>query len=63
MSGHDKILSPQEAASRLNLSVRTLDRLAHDKRGIRKIQLSTRRVGYRESDVTAMIERGGGPAN
>ncbi len=56
---HDKILSASEAAQRLCLSTRTLDRIASTDGGIKKIQLSTRRVGYRESDITAFIARGG----
>jgi predicted DNA-binding transcriptional regulator AlpA len=56
---HDRILSPSQAAERLNLSVRTLDRLAATDGGLKKIRLSTRRVGYRESDVSSFIERVG----
>jgi predicted DNA-binding transcriptional regulator AlpA len=55
----DRILTAQEAADRLRLSTRTLDRIATTESGLRKIQLSLRRVGYRESDVRAFIERGG----
>jgi predicted DNA-binding transcriptional regulator AlpA len=52
------MLSAKEAASRLNLSVRTLDRMAQTDTGLVKINLSTRRVGYRESDVASLIARG-----
>ena len=55
----DRILSPAEAAERLSLSVRTLGRLAATQGGIQKIQLSARRVGYRESDISSFIERNG----
>ena len=43
----------------MRLSVRTLDRVSAGDGDLRKIQLSPRRVGYRESDVRAFIERGG----
>ena len=55
----DKILTAAETAQRLRLSVRTLDRVSAGDGDLRKIQLSPRRVGYRESDVRAFIERGG----
>jgi predicted DNA-binding transcriptional regulator AlpA len=55
----DRIVSSADAAKRLGLSVRTLDRLAQTDGGLRKIQLSARRVGYRESDISGFIERGG----
>lgn len=55
----DRILAPTEAAERLNLSVRTLDRIAATDSGLKKIRLSTRRVGYRESDVAAFIRQAG----
>jgi predicted DNA-binding transcriptional regulator AlpA len=55
----DRILTAVEAAERVGLSVRTLDRVAATPgTHLPKIQLSTRRVGYRESDVSAFIERG-----
>lgn len=56
---NDRILSAQEAAQRLNLSVRTLARLASSHPGLQRVQLSTRRVGYRESDISFYIEHGG----
>ena len=55
----DRILSASEAAHRLHLSVRTPGRIAASNAGLKKIQLSTRRVGYRESDISTFIERGG----
>lgn len=55
----DRILTAPETARRLKLSERTLDRLASTDSGLKKIQLSARRVGYRESDVAAYIARGG----
>ena len=55
----DRILSAAETAERLGLSIRTLDRLAQTDGLLRKLQLSTRRVGYRESDVAGYISRGG----
>jgi predicted DNA-binding transcriptional regulator AlpA len=55
----DKILTASEAAERLKLSTRTLDRIATEDRGLTKIQLSPRRIGYRQSDVTRFIARGG----
>ena len=55
----DRILTAAETAQRLRLSVRTLDRVSAVDSDLRKIQLSARRVGYRESDVRAFIERGG----
>jgi predicted DNA-binding transcriptional regulator AlpA len=54
----DRILTATEAAERLRLSVRTLDRMAATDGGLKKIQLSTRRIGYRESDVERLIEHG-----
>ena len=58
-NSNDRILSAQEAAQRLNLSVRTLGRLASTRSDLQKIQLSTRRVGYRESDISLFMENGG----
>ena len=55
----DRILRPAEAAERLSISVRTLGRLAATQGGIRKIQLSARRIGFRESDLSSFIERNG----
>jgi predicted DNA-binding transcriptional regulator AlpA len=55
----DRVLTLREAADRLRVSTRTLDRLAGTDGGLRRIQLSPRRVGYRESDIAAFIERGG----
>ena len=55
---NDRTLTAFEAAERLSLSVRTLDRLATaGGGGLRKIQLSDRRIGYLESDIETFISR------
>ena len=58
-NSNDRILSAQEAAQRLNLSVRTLGQIASTRSDLQKVQLSTRRVGYRESDISLFMENGG----
>jgi predicted DNA-binding transcriptional regulator AlpA len=57
MPTQNKILSRRDAAARLGLSERTLDRLCATKSGLRKIQLSTRRVGVAEDEIDAYISR------
>ena len=51
----DRILSKREAALRLGVSERTLDRIVSRDSGLRKIQLSPRRVGFGERAVDAFI--------
>jgi predicted DNA-binding transcriptional regulator AlpA len=57
MDHSTKILTKREAAERLRISERNLDRLCSSDGGLRKIQLSPRRVGILEREVDALIER------
>jgi predicted DNA-binding transcriptional regulator AlpA len=57
MTDENRILTRREAARRIGLSERTLDRLCATDAGLRKIQISTRRVGISAADVTAYLER------
>lgn len=52
-----RILTKKEAAARLRLSDRSLDRLCATDSGIRKIQISPRRVGFLERDINIFIEK------
>jgi predicted DNA-binding transcriptional regulator AlpA len=53
----DKVVSRRETAARLNISLRTLDRLARNGDGPRRIQISERRYGYPESELQAYVQR------
>jgi predicted DNA-binding transcriptional regulator AlpA len=53
----NRILSRKEAATRLGLSEKTIDRICATDAGLRKIQISTRRVGISAADVTAYLEK------
>jgi predicted DNA-binding transcriptional regulator AlpA len=57
-----KVLSKREAADRLGISTRTLDRLMSDGRGPSVIELSPRRLGFLEADLDAFIARRRRPA-
>lgn len=48
----DRILSREQAAERLGVSIKTLDRLT----GLPLVRLSPRRVGIRAADLTRWIE-------
>lgn len=50
----DFLLSRQEAAERLNISVQTLTRL-QERGELKRVQVSDRRVGYRNSDVAKFL--------
>ena len=52
----DRIMNSKETAERLGLSLRTLDRICQTEDGLKKIQLSPGRVGFRERDVQIWIE-------
>jgi predicted DNA-binding transcriptional regulator AlpA len=52
-----RILTKAETAIKLRVSERTLDRLVQTDGGLRKMQLSPRRVGFLEREVDALIER------
>lgn len=58
----NRILTAKEAAERLRVSERTLDRLCATDSGLKKIQLSPRRIGLLEVSVDAYIERQTGAA-
>ena len=45
------ILSEVEAARRLNLSIRTLQRMRSTGQGPRYVRLGKRRIGYSEADI------------
>jgi predicted DNA-binding transcriptional regulator AlpA len=51
----DRILTRRETAQRLGVSERTLDRIVSTNGGLRKVQLSPRRVGFGERAVEALI--------
>lgn len=51
----DKILDEPTAAARLGVSPRTLRRQAENGAGPERLKISTRRIGYRESDVLDWI--------
>ena len=51
----NRILTAPEAADLLRISVRTLDRLCATDRGLRKIKISTRRVGFFEHEIAAYL--------
>jgi predicted DNA-binding transcriptional regulator AlpA len=53
----DKLISRRETAARLNISLRTLDRLTQTGNAPRKIQISERRIGYPESEIQAYVNR------
>lgn len=57
MEQNNRILTKKEAAERLRLSDRSLDRLCESDSGLRKIQLSPRRVGFLEREIDAFIEK------
>lgn len=48
----DEIITKKETSKMLKVSVRTVDRIAPDV-GLRRLQLSPRRVGYLRSTVVA----------
>ena len=50
-----RVLSKREAADRLGISTRTLDRLMSDGRGPSVIEISPRRLGFLETDLDAFI--------
>jgi predicted DNA-binding transcriptional regulator AlpA len=52
-----RILTKREAAARLRLSDRSLDRLCAANSGLRKIQISPGRVGFLEREIDAFIEK------
>lgn len=47
----DRILGRREAAEQLGVHVLTLDRMHSAGRGPKRVRLSERRVGYRQSDI------------
>ena len=51
-----KLMTQREAAAWCRFDVRTLQRLEEDGRGPRRIQLTERRVAYREEDLIAWID-------
>jgi predicted DNA-binding transcriptional regulator AlpA len=57
MTDENRILTRREAAHRIGLSERTIDRLCATDSGLRKIRISTGRVGISAADVTKYIER------
>jgi predicted DNA-binding transcriptional regulator AlpA len=57
MQDGNRILTRKQAAERLGVSERTLDRLCDTDSGLKKLQLSTRRVGLGERNVEAYVER------
>ena len=59
---NDCILNKLEAAARTGLSTRTLDRNSEQGIGPPRIHLSKRRIGYRESDLTAWLQSRTSPA-
>lgn len=52
----DMVIPKQQAAELMNLSPFTLHRLYRRGEGPKRIQLSTRRVGYRVRDIRAWLE-------
>ena len=58
----NRILTTKEAAQRLRISERTLDRLCATDSGLKKIRLSARRIGLTEANVDAYIEQQTGVA-
>lgn len=55
--GSGRILSKAEAARMLGgISTRTLDRIVATKRGLKRVSLSGKRVGFRYSDLVAWME-------
>lgn len=56
---HDasRVLTRQEAARALKISIPTLDRIHLAGTGPKRLRLSARRVGYRLSDLIAWMER------
>jgi predicted DNA-binding transcriptional regulator AlpA len=56
MDPADRILTKKEAAARLRLSDRSLDRLCESNSALRKMRLSPRRVGFLARDIDAFIE-------
>ena len=55
----DRVLNAKETAELLGVSLRTLDRICQTDSGLKKIQLSPGRVGFRQADVLAWIESRG----
>jgi len=53
------VLSEDQAAELLGLSVRTLQRFRVDGRGPRYLKLGRKRVAYSETDIAAWLERCG----
>jgi predicted DNA-binding transcriptional regulator AlpA len=51
----DCIRSRKEFAQRINVTIRTLDRMDAAGELPPKVQISERRVGYRESDIARFI--------
>jgi len=52
----NRILTAPEAAKRLGISPRTLDRLSDTDPRLRKIKISSRRIGYSERAISEFIE-------
>jgi predicted DNA-binding transcriptional regulator AlpA len=53
------VLSEDQAAELVGLSVRTLQRFRVDGRGPRYLKLGRKRVAYSEADIAAWLERCG----
>ena len=53
---HQLVITEAEAAGLTRLSIRTLQRLAEDGRGPRRIHLTDRRIGYWRCDVIAWLD-------
>ena len=53
----DRILRPREAALKLGISKKTLDRWSNAGTLPAKIKLSTKAVGWRESDLNTFIDQ------
>ncbi len=52
----DRVLNKKETAALFGVSERTVDRISQRNGGLRKIQLSPGRVGFRQSDVQAWLQ-------
>ena len=56
--GKKRILARRDAAARLGVSERTIDRLTADAgSGLHKVRISARRVGVAENEVDSFVER------
>jgi predicted DNA-binding transcriptional regulator AlpA len=56
MDRPDRILSRREAAEQLGVHVLTLDRMHAAGTGPKRVRISARRVGYRQSDIAAWLQ-------